>query len=526
MTSYHRRILVDPRDVEATTLVKIAGGSTMPGYYMYHGGTNPDGYRTTLMEAQDTLLTNYNDLPVKTYDFQAPLGEFGQLRTQYHWLRRLHLFLHDYGADLTAMTTALPDRRPAGRDDTTTLRWAVRSDGRRGFVFVNNYERGRRLPPKTGVQFAIGLADGSALAFPTAPVTVPEGAIFWWPFNIDVGGVTVTAATAMPFSHVVEANGTKTVFFAATPGIPTEFILPADQIARIETGGRMTNDAGRIIIRDIPAGREAAVRLVTKQGDVRQFVVLDELDSLAFWKGSFAGRSRVILARAAVVFDGDVVRVTATRPGKQPFAVFPAAAEISIAGTKLSGRADGLFQEYSLPIDLTTTAVPFEQVQAAGALRQIKAGPIKEPVAMQPKDADFSAAAIWRVELPSAIDFTRQPLLRFNYVGDVAWVYLGNRLLTDDFYNGKTRDLGLWRYARDIGHGELQFAVIPLQRGAPIFLADSARPDFGDAPAVAALRSVDLLQASTVTVTGQPFDEPGLPQNFRTDAATPRPNRP
>src|ERR1051326_4809304 len=35
MNSYHRRILVDPRDIAATTLIKIAGGSTLPGYYMY-----------------------------------------------------------------------------------------------------------------------------------------------------------------------------------------------------------------------------------------------------------------------------------------------------------------------------------------------------------------------------------------------------------------------------------------------------------------------------------------------------------
>ena len=60
------------------------------GYYMYHGGENPDGKLTTLMESQATGYRN--DMPVKNYDFQAPLGEYGQIRPQYHWLRRLHLF--------------------------------------------------------------------------------------------------------------------------------------------------------------------------------------------------------------------------------------------------------------------------------------------------------------------------------------------------------------------------------------------------------------------------------------------------
>ena len=91
ISSYHRRILIDPADVETTVLVKIGSGGALPGYYMYHGGTNPDGRLTTLMEAQNSPLTNYNDLPVKDYDYQSPLGQYGQIRPHYHLLRRLHL---------------------------------------------------------------------------------------------------------------------------------------------------------------------------------------------------------------------------------------------------------------------------------------------------------------------------------------------------------------------------------------------------------------------------------------------------
>ena len=52
------------------------------------------------MESQATTYTNWNDLPVKSYDFQAPLGEYGQVRPHYHLLRRLHLFLHEWGPAL------------------------------------------------------------------------------------------------------------------------------------------------------------------------------------------------------------------------------------------------------------------------------------------------------------------------------------------------------------------------------------------------------------------------------------------
>ena len=72
---------------------------------MYHGGTNPtammpgnldDGSAVYLNENQRSQAINYNDMPVKTYDFQAPLGEFGQKNAHYFMLRKLHLFMHDY----------------------------------------------------------------------------------------------------------------------------------------------------------------------------------------------------------------------------------------------------------------------------------------------------------------------------------------------------------------------------------------------------------------------------------------------
>jgi len=158
MNSYHRRILVNPKDVEATTLIKLGSGSTLLGYYMYHGGVNPEGSLSTLMESQATGY--WNDMPVKNYDFQAPLGQYGQINPQYNLLRRLHLFLHEWGSSLAKMPATMPDQHPLERNDFKTLRWSVRSDGKSGFVFVNNYERLQTMPPKKDVQFAIQLPAG------------------------------------------------------------------------------------------------------------------------------------------------------------------------------------------------------------------------------------------------------------------------------------------------------------------------------------------------------------------------------
>lgn len=523
MNSYHRRILVDPRDIETTTLIRLGGGSTLPGYYMYHGGTNPDGKRTTLMEAQDTLTTNYNDLPEKTYDFQAPLGEYGEIRAQYHLLRRLHLLLRDYGSDLTSMVPALPDRRPAGTADVTTLRWAARSDGRRGFVFVSNYERGRALPPKTEVQFALGLTSGKTFIFPTKPVTIGSGIVAAWPFNWNLGGVTLLSASAQPITHAVEGNGTRTLFFAQTPGVPAEFVFPTDQVMRIETAGHISRDSESLVVHDVPTGHRVAIRVLGQSGAVVQIVLLDAPESLRLWKGPFAGRQRVFLTPANLVFDGGDVRYTPTGSAAGYVEIFPAPASFAANGVHAAGERAGVFGRYAVNASYRETNVPFDLIRPAGALRRIPRAPTREGVALAPTDADFAQAAVWKIELPAGAAARPHALLECNYVGDVARVSVGDRLITDDFYNGRARDIGLWRLKGELVGHELRFAVLPLQKDAPIFLAESARPDFAGQPAVAALREVRLIDAETVTLTGAPGEEPTLPANFRTDVNSPPP---
>ncbi len=503
MSSYHRRILVDPRDIETTTLVKLGSGSTSPGYYMYHGGTNPAGRLTTLMEEQGTPLTNWNDMPVKNYDFQAPLGQYGQVRPQYHSLRRLHSFLRECGSDLAGMSVALPDQRPSGRDDLATLRWSARSDGRRGFIFVNHHERGRTLPPKDNVQFALATADTDdtpppTLTFPSQPVTIPTGAAFIWPFHLDLGGATLTYATAQPVTHV-SVDRVRTVFFAATPGVPAEFAFDARETEVESTAGQLTRDGDRVIVRDVRASRDVAIRLRPRiqpgpspAADSREIhlVLLTDADSLALWKGPWHGRNRIFLSHDPLVFDGDEVRVTSTSATPATVLVHPAPAAKSAAA---SPDSDGLFTRYTLPQPpSTTTPIAFTPIRAAGPLRVIHPGKAPQPVTAAPAESDFADAAVWRIQLPPDLDSSTDPLLRFHYIGDVARVMIGDVLITDDYFNGNPLEVGLRRHADLLKSGELTIVLLPLQRDAPIFLPDSAKPDFANRPAVAELQRVEL----------------------------------
>lgn len=155
MTSYHRRVYVYPQDTYSLAIVKLGSGSNLLGYYMYHGGTNPEGH-AYLNEMQRTPYTNWNDLPVKTYDFQAPLGEFGQKNPHYYILRKLHLFMHDYGETLASMDASFPQAdKPQTKGIDSYLRWSYRQKDNSAFVFVNNYERLQNITDKKGVQFEV-----------------------------------------------------------------------------------------------------------------------------------------------------------------------------------------------------------------------------------------------------------------------------------------------------------------------------------------------------------------------------------
>jgi len=267
--SYHRRMNYDPRDVEAVALCQLGSGSSLMGYYMYHGGQNPEGRLTTLQESQATGYPN--DLPVKNYDFNAPLGEYGQRNPQYFWLRRLHGFIHDFGGALAPMPVTLPDARPVDKTDFTTLRWSVRSDGRSGFVFVNNYQRLQPLPAKTNVQFSLRLPGGD-LVFPPTPVTIPPAACFLWPFNLDLGGATLIYATAQPV-YRIDDGGAQSVFFAETPGVPAEFVFDPKTLA-----------SAACHFQNVSPGRQPAFTLQSKSGRKIQVTLLSEADSLALRK--------------------------------------------------------------------------------------------------------------------------------------------------------------------------------------------------------------------------------------------------
>ncbi|MGW1271651.1 beta-galactosidase, partial [Streptomyces sp. NPDC002491] len=287
--AYHRRPLIPAADVSALALAKLGSGSVWQGYYLYHGCSQRLGQALPNQESHDTGYPN--DLPAVSYDFQAPLGEYGQVRPSFHALRLQHLLIRDSGTAIADMPLHLPERRPEGLDDRHTLRWSVRSDGRTGFLFVNNHQPHETLPDHHGVRFRIESEDRT-WTLPEAAVTVPTGAHFVWPLGYAVGaGLVLDWATAQPVARL-DADGVPVVVFAATAGVTPRFALPAGSVVTGPAHAR--TDDGLTVVTVPEPGCGDLVTIDGPRGPVH-LLVLSEEQALTAQVVPVGGEDRLVL---------------------------------------------------------------------------------------------------------------------------------------------------------------------------------------------------------------------------------------
>ena len=206
--THHRRPIIKPMDIYAVSLVKLGDGNNLVGYYMYHGGTNKIGELSTFNE---TKATGYpNDYPILSYDFQAPLSEYGEVREQYGLLNMLHMFVNDFGEEFAPMI-AVDSANSVAADDTNSLRYGMRTNGKSGFVFVNHYQRLTELADIDNAVISVGNVE-----FP--PIDVKGEVSFFMPFNMKMGDSVLEYATAQPLCKCDD-----TYFFAEIPNIKAEY---------------------------------------------------------------------------------------------------------------------------------------------------------------------------------------------------------------------------------------------------------------------------------------------------------------
>jgi beta-galactosidase len=432
--AYHRRPLVSGEDVAALALAKIGSGSVWQGYYMYAGGTQRTGPQGTEQESQATGYPN--DVPALSYDFHAPIGEHGQIRPHHHYLRLQHLWLQEDGHRIAAMTT----RIGGSSDDPAELRWAVRSDGRSGYLFATTYQPPKRpLAAQHGVQFTVEFED-EAVTVPSVPVDLPSGLSLAWPLRYPLTpDLELRSATAQLVTRISDDDG-EIVVLAAVESIPVEIILG--------NGTSVTLSAA--------PGPDCLIEL---QG-VR-LLVLDEASANRLYRLPIAGRDRLVLTDAPVYAEGGDL-IVQSENASATVALLPA----------LDDSAVGLWQSWTVATGGGSVPLQVERHPEHGpAPKPRRGGPMNRLSAPD----DYSGAAIVHLEIPAEAMEADRALLRFDWTGDIGRAYIGDRLVSDHFWHGRVWDIDLTPHRDALAEQGLRLELLPWSRATGVWVDPSVR---------------------------------------------------
>ncbi|WP_062520941.1 beta-galactosidase [Demequina silvatica] len=460
--AYHRRPHVDPEDVAALALTKLGSGSAWQGYYLYHGGTHPIG---ALSPTQESHATGYpNDVPVRDYDFFAPLSAHGRQRPHFHALRRQHLFLRSWGHALAPLPATIPEPTDGGP------RWSVRADGARGFLFLNTHQPAvAPLPDLEAVAFEV-LMDDAAVTVPSRPTGVPAGTATVWPLRQPFGSIPALTATAQPVTEL-RVDGRTVVLFAASDGIEVEL--------QVERDG-----ATEIMRPEGPPGPGCVVTV----GDT-DLVFLTAAQADTVWRGEIDGRDTVLLWDGEVWFDAAGVRVAPPARASSLLALPPLA-------TDASGTAGPLVR-HPVPRGHAPHAV------ALGA----RPAPVTAPVRTDPRsgrlsaptDADFAALEPVSLAVEDAwFEGVEQLMLELDWTGDALRLSAGDALLADQFWSGRRLEVDLLPHRDAIRAHGLTLRAFAWNPSAGVHVDSRVRPA-GGAP-VLELRSAMARPVVTIAL--------------------------
>lgn len=465
--AYHRRPRLSATDIAAVAHNKIGNGSAWQGYYMYTGGTNPAG-RVGMQESHAT--TYPNDLARFDYDFAAPIGSTGRLHHSHAALRRQHAFLRAFGANLATMPSTLPQPMPTGIDDRETLRWALRSDGASGFVFVGWQQPFVDLPDYADASFQIVLDDGVSVELPDRPMTIPAGTLAHWPLNLRVGDILIEWATASPLT-VIDGE-VPTLVLSAERGIDVRLAF-GPGISVVDNPAARVADGITVIDADEPA----VVRVESGGGRLDVVVIPSALTDELWVLDGASGRS-VVLSKDPVwaVRDRLAGRCDDDAPDVRRYSVqdrrfVPVEIERPYAGRP------------SAPVPFEHRPAPRETPPSYGTF---------EGRASAPSESDFEAfAESFELDLPRwALE---EGELAVSWAGDVIRLLIDGVPVADQYWSGVNWliDLGSLSVPEQ---ARVEIQLMPMHPDAAIGLPSDAEARRRDG--TAALHALDAISVS------------------------------
>ena len=430
---YRSRPIVKAEAAEALMVRTLGSGANGIGYYMYHGGSTPKQNNGVGFFSDDGM-----GMPKISYDYQAPIGEFGLVRDSYQNLRILHTFLKDFGSILAPMETVLPEGyEKITPDNRETLRYAARMKEDAGFIFMTNFQdHDTARFDQTDLQLKLKLKKQTLIIPSSKTFTSKKDQSVILPFNLSMEGALLKYSTTQLLAKVEEKNAVH-YFFFAPEGLRTEYSFD-----------KSTLSSGKEFYTPKP-GLKSTFSITVKNGKTLKITTLTRQQALNTTKVN----NHILITEATV-----------------------------------------------LPEKEQCTLLSLGKTQISYALYTANKGWKEETIEVQPVDvkADWKKVGTRRMtvkidqpDVPQVNDY----FLRVNYVADVAMAFIGGYLVLDHYYYGIPWTIGLRRFKNELKNEYLSFYFRPLRKDAP-FIGDlpvEAIPDFSQKDADCLVRSVDVI---------------------------------
>lgn len=478
--SYYYRFQFPFKSVDAMANIKIASGCNFLGYYMFQGGSNPVGKHGTFM--------NEGQVPKISYDYQAALGEFGQVRESYRRLKCIHYFAAAFGERLCGLKTVLPEgASQIDPEDGKTLRYAVRTDGKRGFLFINNYQDHAPMPDRKGERILLRPKE-EEIAF-SIDIAADENAIL--PFHFDMDGIDLISATAQPVT-VISPDGERTYVFLAPKGMKAEFLFEEGACVSGNTGshvsGSVADGEKKLTNRYACAENLETERFVVKKGGakVTALVLSREMAEKMF---RISGE-RLLFTDAAVLEDERGIRLETTKERCRA-ELYPA--EIP---AQVSERNGGHFAGEE---EAVNTAAGGES--ACSLLKSYTFTANKKQIDVKINKVSGSRYTITFPE--NFMEGLKDAMLQIDYSGDIGHAFIDGRMIHDNFCNGAPWEIGLKEFAGELAGNILTIYITPLKKGAKVNAqtAMAARTEEVE-ESVGELKSARVLPVYEIRFTG------------------------
>jgi len=442
-----RRPVIDERDAGALMLVKLAGGANLIGYYMYLGGSNPEGKLTP--------MTSGRGMPVVSYDYQGAISEFGELPKKYHVLKLAHYFIQDFGSNLAPMLPSMPSKRPADVEDVNTFRCMVRAENNSGYLFFNNYQRYVENKDLDSIQVQVKLKD-SEVTIPSKPITIPKDVFGIWPINLTMSDAVLEYATAQVFARFSDDDG-ETYFFFAHDGISPELVFKNNSISGVDAGdvNQVSKNSQHISIAVKEPGLNNTIVVKSKTGKNIRICVLPRELALRTTRIDFRGNPHLVVTDGAnVIPDAGKLDILSTGSAKGALWVYPETGKLKMNDKVLEGSVDGIFSKYEWIVKEKNISVD---------LKQIPGG-------------DNST---YEVAIPSdALDGVYDVHLDIAHTCNYLTAKLGDHLIGDWYYIGEHYRPSILHWGKQVLGNSIKFELTPITAETESFIEEEFLPDF------------------------------------------------